>query len=343
MRRGLLAWSKDEVPPAVLDARVARCQTAMANAGMDALVLYTSFPRPAAVSFLTHFVPYWNQGVLVLLRDDPPTLFVSLSKRVGGWIEETAHIEEVICTPRLGATIAGFVNERLEAPKTIGVLELLRLPEGIASPLADGLAPAELTDASALFAAARHPADEAELALTAHAEAMARDAFAGVEATSRSAPLISALDGALRLRGAEEVLIAIAPDLDRDARFIRPEADIALGERTAVQLSLAYKGHWIRVTHTLDRDGIDAESHAALRRSLDGTTLAESLKSAVPRALLRSWSAEVNRGSNPLSVAADERNPDAALPEGSVVSVTASYDGPNGTLLLGVPVVVPSP
>ncbi len=343
MRRGLLAWSRDEVPPAILDARVARCQATMAKEGMDALILYTSFPRPAAVSFLTHFVPYWNQGVLVVLRDGRPTLFVSLSKRVGGWIEETAHIEEVICTPRLGATIAGFVNERRETPKTIGVLELSRLPGGIATPMADGLAPARLTDASALFAAARHPADEAELALTAHAEAMAQDSFAGIGTTDTSAPLVSALDGALRLRGAEEVLIAVAPDLDRDARFIRPEADIAFGERAAVQLSLAYKGHWIRVTHTLGRDGIDAESHAALRRSLDGTTLAESLKSAVPGARLRSWSAEVNRGSNPLSVAADERNPDAVLPGGSVVSVTASYDGPNGALLLGAPFIVPSP
>ena len=130
--------------------------------------------------------------------------------------------------------------------------------------MADGLAPARLTDASALFAAFRHPADEAELALTAHAEAMAKAAFAGIETTDTSAPLVSALDGALRLQGAEEVLIAIAPDLDRDARFIRPEADIAFGERAAVQLSLAYKGHWIRVTHTLDRDGIDAESPRSL-------------------------------------------------------------------------------
>ena len=342
MRRGLLAWSRDEVPPAVLDARVARCRAAMATEGVDALVLYTSFPRPASVSFLTHFVPYWNQGVLVVLPDGVPTLFVGLSKRVGGWIEETAHIAEAVCTPRLGATIAGFLKDRLAAPKTIGVAELARLPGGIAAPLARGVAPARLTDATALFAAARHPADEAELALAAHAEAMAEDAFAGIARTDSSAPLVSALDGALRLRGAEEVLIAIAPDLDRDARLIRPEADIAFGERAAVRLSLAYKGHWIRVAHTLDRGGIDAESHAALRRSLGGTSVAGSLKGAVAGARLRSWSAEVNRGSNPLSVAADERNPDAALPAGSVVSVTARYDGPGGASILGAPFIVPS-
>ena len=343
MRRGLLAWSRDEVPPAVLDARIARCQTAMAEEGMDALVLYTSFPRPAAVSFLTHFVPYWNQGALVVLPDSAPTLFVSLSKRVGGWIEETAYIAEVICTPRLGATIAGFLKERLGAPQAIGALELSRLPGGIAAPLAEGIAPAVLTDASALFAAVRHPADEAELALSSHADGMAQRAFAGIEANGTSAPLVSSLDGTLRLHGAEEVLISIAPDLDRDIGLVRPETDIALGDRAAVQLSLAYKTHWIRVTHTLTRTGIDAESHASLRRALDpvpsAAGLREALEGAVQDARLRSWSAEANRGSNPLTPVASETNPRAVLPPGSVVSVTASYDGPNGPLVLGTPFV----
>lgn len=343
MRRGLLAWSRDEVPTAVFDARIARCQAAMTGQGMDALVLYTSFPRPAAVSFLTHFVPYWNQGALVVLPDGAPTLFVSLSKRVGGWIEETAYIAEVICTPRPGATIAGFLKERLRAPKKIGVLELSRLPGGIAAPFAEGITPAVVTDASTLFAAVRHPADEAELALSAHADEMAERAFAGIGANGTSAPLISSLDGTLRLRGAEEVLISIAPDLDRDIGLVRADADIALGDRAAVQLSLAYKTHWIRVTHTLARDGIDTESHGAFRRALDGVRsaagLREALEGAVPDARLRSWSAEANRGSNPLTLIAGETNPRAAPPLGSVVSVTASYDGPDGPLLLGAPFV----
>ena len=347
MRRGLLAWSRDEVPPAVLDSRIARCQTLLAGEGMDALVLYTSFPRPAAVSFLTHFVPYWNQGVLIVLPTGAPTLFVSLSKRVGGWIEETSHVARVICTPRLGATMADFLKESLEAPEAIGVLELSRLPGGIAAPLADGIRPARLTDASALFAAARHPADEVELAISAHAERMAHDAFAAIDAGATSAPLVSALDGTLRLRGAEEVLLSIAPDLQSDIRLFRPEADTAFGDRAAIQLSLAYKAHWLRVTHTLTRDGIDAASHAALRQALDGVDsaagLGEALDGAIPGARLRSWSAEVNRGSNPLTLAADHRDRRDPLPRGSVVSVTAAYDGPDGPLLLGAPLVVRAP
>ena len=58
MRRGLLAWSEAEVPKPALDDRLARLQSAMAEARLDALVLYTNLTRPAAVSYFTHFIPY---------------------------------------------------------------------------------------------------------------------------------------------------------------------------------------------------------------------------------------------------------------------------------------------
>ena len=85
MRRGLIAWSEDEVPRAALETRVARLQAAMADADLGAVLLYTSFPRPSGVSWLTHFVPYWSQGTLAVFRDGPPLLIVSLSKRVACW------------------------------------------------------------------------------------------------------------------------------------------------------------------------------------------------------------------------------------------------------------------
>lgn len=54
MRRGLIAWSKAELPQAVLEARVERARAAMAEAGLDALLLYTNNTRTAAVSWRRH-------------------------------------------------------------------------------------------------------------------------------------------------------------------------------------------------------------------------------------------------------------------------------------------------
>jgi len=338
MRRGLLAWSEAEVPRATLDARVARCQAALPVHGLEALLLYTNFPRPAAVSFLTHFVPYWSQGALLVLPNAAPVLFVSLSKRVGGWIEETSHIAQVICTPRLGDTIGDYLIERVGAPTALGVLELARLPAGIAVPLSAAFGDDALIDAGDLFRAIRYPADDAEIAVSAHAGEITRHGFDAIGTPGSSAKLIAAIDGTARSMGAEEVLVLIAPDLDADTRLVRFECDQVLGNRCAVQVSVAYKGHWIRQTRTLadDTTGLNRFGEH-LQREWDAVPLDAALGRVVPEAKLRAWSVEVNSGSNPLTAVRD------GVPAGSVASVTAIYDGPDGPLILGAQVITPNP
>jgi hypothetical protein len=251
MRRGLLAWDRAEVPEAVLDSRVEKCRIAMRDAGLDALLVYNNFPRPAAVSWLTHFVPYWSQGVLLVPKSGPPEYFVSLSKRVAGWVGETSHMGEVVSTPRLGADLA----RRLDGSRRIGVVELDRLPGGIARPLLDGIPGARLEDSTALFRTVRHPADETELALTRKAAALARTCLDNAMAGGgyrRSGALTAAIEGPARLAGAEEVLVELAPDLADNASLRRIDGDLALGGRYGVRLSLAYKGHWVRLGRTHD-------------------------------------------------------------------------------------------
>ncbi len=337
MRRGLLAWSEEEVPRAVLDARLRRCQAALADAGMDALLLYTNFPRPAAVSFLTHFVPYWSQGVAVVLPDQAPVLFVSLSKRVGGWIEETSCVSQVICTPRLGADIAGFLAGRAGKRSKLGVLELSRFPGGIAAPLGA----AALVDAAELFRSVRHPADDAEIALSGTACDIARRGFEAIGTPRSTGPLVAAIEGTARAMGAEEVQVLVAPDLAEDTRLIRPERDLALGRRFAVQVSIAYKGHWIRLTGTVPRGAPEEDDEGGLAGAFTRTWRADgfaaALQQAVPGAAVRSWRAEANLGSYPLTAIADAD----AIPPGSVVSVTALYDGPEGPVLAGGPALAP--
>jgi len=60
MRRGLIARSRVELPDAVFDARLVRLRAAMG--GLDALLVYTNNTRPAAVSWLVGFIPYWSES-----------------------------------------------------------------------------------------------------------------------------------------------------------------------------------------------------------------------------------------------------------------------------------------
>ncbi len=245
MRRGLIARSAVELPDAVLETRLHRVRAAMQTAGLDALVIYTNITRTAGVSWLTGFVPYWSEAVLVVPRDGATYLVAALSFRVKTWIERTSRIGDVLHTPRIGLKAARQIAAAQPAA-IVGIVDFDGLPVGIADDIREGGPNLTLRDASAPFAALRAKADPAEISLGARAAAIAHRALAAAEGDNLGAG-IAAVEAEARRLGAEEIYIAAAPDLARDARFVRVEGEIAAGKNFALRATLAYKGAWIRL------------------------------------------------------------------------------------------------
>jgi len=285
--------------------------------------VYTNIARSAAASWLTGFVPYWSEGVLVLPQAGRPVLFVALSKRVQGWIEHTSSVEAVTCTPSFAREAAKFVAAVNPAAR-IGVLELDTLPTGTAASLtAEGV---ELVDATALYERLRAAADPAEIALTVRAAELARDA-AGVlgPGTDNVAAAIAAVDGAARRAGAEDVFVAVAVDLAHGAAFTRtPSVDATFGAQFAVRVTLAYKGHWVRYVRTVARSAAGGaalkaagERFAAAVAQLPDTTALEAAEE---------WLVEGTIRSEPLEAFAGSALARPALTlDGKLVSVTAVF------------------
>jgi len=351
VRRGLISWSRDEVPPSVLEGRVARLQEQMRNADLGAMLIYTSFARPSAVAWLTHFVPYWNEALLVVFPIGAPVLLAAFSKRVHDWIRSVSHVGEVRSAPDLGRAAAAFLKERPPQPSRVGVLELDALPWSVAEPLVKSEYGRGLVDATGLFAAIRQPADEVEIRLARRAATIAVQAFKTIpREAKRASELLSVLERSARLDGAEEVLPRLAPDLRANATLRRLEGDALLGERYAVELSVAYKATWVRVARCLS----NGPAPQSWRRAaawfsqaagcLNETTLALGLApaSGPPPGKLDAWTLEACLGSPPLSVAAcDEAPARPALPAGSLTTLSLRLgleDGPwlgSGTLIVG--------
>jgi len=154
MRRGLISRSKTELPDAVLDARLARVRAAMDAAGLDALLLYTNNTRAAGVSWLTGFVPYWSEALLVVPRDQEPVLVAALSYRVKSWIERTSRLVEVIHGPRIGFEAASMIAAR-KADAAVGITDLDGLAVGIVEDFRRSGPRLSLSDGTALFAPLR--------------------------------------------------------------------------------------------------------------------------------------------------------------------------------------------
>lgn len=338
MRRGLMKWDPAELPQEILAARAQRMQAAMAAAGFDALVVYTNNVRPAAVTYLTAFTPYWSDAILLLPSRGPSIFATSLSKRVVNWIRSTNPVSDIITTPRPGAV----VGEHLAADRNVrrvGVLEFDMLPFGIFDDLARAAPGVEFADATAEFASVRQFLDAAEIGLIEKADALARQALAPPASGRTAGEYLGLVEATLRDEGAEEVYLAVVADMHADSSFVRNPGASALGNCVAVSASVALKGCWVRRTRSFAGDAVTQRLFDRAQAWWDGDgvrlqaaqPIGRQVCAAVarlPGARLLSWSAHGSRGSYPLQAIASA-SADAPAPANSLVvlSVTLEIDG----------------
>jgi len=333
-----MLWREQELSEKDVRARQQRLEAAMKTAGLDAFVVYTNHVRSAGVTYLTGFTPYWSDALLLVIPGKSPLFSTALSKRVGNWIRTVNPTSEVAHSPKPGR----LVGERLAAAgcRRVGVLELDRLPTGLAEEIMSA-ADVEFVDGSAVFAGVRVEADRAELDLVHRADALAREALQAVDPNQeRAGEAVSLLERVAREAGAEECYVAMAPDLERDARPGRLGGAV-LGRSFAVRLSLAYNGVWIRRTQTFSRD-------AALREQVE--KLGESFALMAPDLNLgapigpqlakfgdvSSWRLEAPNGTLPLDeVASEKQDAGVRVPYG-ILSTAVLLSGT--TVLVGGPV-----
>jgi hypothetical protein len=205
---------------------------------------------------------------------------------------------------------------------------------------------------SGLFASIRQPADEAEIRLARRAAKIAAQALVAIPAgVQRASEVVSALEASARLDGAEEVLSLLAPDLCADATLRRFEGDAPLGERYGVELSVAYKATWVRLAGCFSRNGLPQSwrraagwfAQAASRLNEANFSLEPLAPGAPPPGKLTAWTLETCLGSSPLCVAAGGGKPArAALPAGSLASLSLQLDLDDGPWLCGEPLLVGS-
>lgn len=340
MRRGLMAWNTDEVPASALTERLTRLRAAMRAEKLDALVIYTNFPRPSAVTWVTAFTPYWADALLYVPREGEPLFATALSKRVAKWINSVKPVGELVNTMRPGKT----VGERIAADvtiKRIGILEMDALPNGLYEDITEAAPQAELVEGGKAFAQARRAVDDAERGLLAKADAIAANALAQVDPqTMRDAgAAVGAVEKAARLAGAEEAYVHIAPDLAANASLVRLSGAAPLGGRFALRISVAYKGIWVRRVRTFSTDAADTAADAWLTQTLAALKPGVPLSAQVARPELQSVLAESAVGSYPLEAIGS----DAAPAEGSLVVLTARLALPSGPWIGAAPAIVGAP
>jgi hypothetical protein len=333
MRRGLMGWSEAELPQAVLQQRLARLQTSLKTEGLGGVVLYTNIARPAAVSFLTGFTPYWSEGLLFVPAAGEPVLAIALSKRVSQWVRAVMPVGAIEHAPQPADAIARRVTQA--GIGRLGVVELDMLPGAQADRLTGSGNAVSLVDASAMFRSVRLGVDGAEIALLHRADGLSRHCLEAFDRSDDARGMVADIEARARLAGAEEVFVGVAPDLGRAGAFLRSDRLGAVGGHFAIRLSLALRGSWTRKTVTLSRiSGAQARlaaADAAFEHALASDSAAAAVKALEDSfpGKITAWTVEACVGSYPLEVVAcsgDGRAFSGILPI-SVVSVQAEVNG----------------
>jgi len=248
-----MAWSHDEVPPALLERRMEALVAGLRERRLHCLLVYTDLTRPATVSALTHFIPYWSNGVLVVTPAAGATLVATMSRRVADWIQSTSRLDRLVNTLDLGEGVSDTLPAPASSALRVGVAELAGLPAGVVASIRRRRPEALFEEAGEILEAALARGGATPEAVVQRTVAIARAALvAGVEqaGTGDAAAVLSAAEGAARLAGAEEVALALAPDARSDPRLRRIEGPVALGPEFSLQVTLAYKGCWLRLGRT---------------------------------------------------------------------------------------------
>jgi Creatinase/Prolidase N-terminal domain len=349
VRRGLMKWDPQQLPLDALERRIGRLRAQMANAGFDGFVIYTNNVRPSAVHYLTGFTPYWSEGLLLVSKTGGLVFATALSNRVAEWIRSTNRVSEVISTPRPGILIAERLGKQAQR---IGILELDSMPSELFDDLTATAANIAWLNGATQFAAARNELDAVERALLLQADALAI-AGLGEAATADqtdAGTLAGAIEKHIRLAGAEEVYIALAPDLAADRRMNRISRSASLADRFAVRASVAYKGSWIRRTRTYSRNQSIIGADAWLEDLIDGMQVGQSLAeqistrvAALRGARLESWMAESSIGGYPLSPIASSRGPKRDVPAGRFFVLTIALSLEQGPWLGAAPFIAGEP
>jgi hypothetical protein len=244
MKRGLVSWDKNELPPEELATRLAAVHAVARNKGVDAVVLYSDVWRSNDARYLSNYMPYWNRAFIVTPRDEKPILLCALSPRVYPWIKTVTVHETIIASPSPPVTLFKLCAER--GWKRIAIVDLEGLPADLHAELISGKV--ELVDIPR--SDIRTAPTEVEVCMHARAARMAREVLESELPTSKAQTdheLTGRLERRLRWAGAEDVVVLVSDGQGPPV----PACGAAVGPHSSVVVAIEFNGHWAKVTRNV--------------------------------------------------------------------------------------------
>ena len=266
MKRGLITWDREELPPDVFRERLGRVRECAKEASVAAVVVYCDVWRSNDARFLSNFMPYFNRSLLVVPVEGEPILICGLSPRVYPWIRSVTIVDDIRPGKKPANRLVEIASEK--SWTRIAVANYRELPHEMYRELDRSVL--EVVDI-----AIPPSVDANDIDMRKKALAITRPIVNSLEhhAGEKDVHIVARLERALRGAGMEDLVLWLATA----GRSPRPAYGAHVTDRFSVIVGAEYRGHWI----ALSRSSPGASRQGSFESIPDGA-LAHDLTGAHP-------------------------------------------------------------
>ncbi|MGE5819649.1 MAG: M24 family metallopeptidase [Deltaproteobacteria bacterium] len=258
LKRGCSTWDKQQMPQAEFESRLDAVRRAMAQQGLDALVIYGDNYAFADLCYLTNYFPKVRGGIGVVPREGPISLLLNIGSRDVPFAKSLTWVEDVRASNQVGRDGAALLKEKGFHKAKVGLVDSgqgFPLPQ--LEEMKSALSEIQWTASHATFLPMRLKKSARELAaLRAAGRALGEicEGAGGMIKTGRKEyQVIADIDRLARDKGVEDIRIMAGGD-----RLQPPDSrNLArVGNHWTVYLAIQHERYWVEAgqTHILAAD-----------------------------------------------------------------------------------------
>jgi len=254
--------TKIMIPKSEFKERIARIQCAMAEQGLDAMLVYGDEYRKENLRYVCNFWPIFERAVCVIPKSGDPLLAgapegENYAREMSVW-EEYVNVKEFACVsvpeeidyPLAKFTkLADVIGGALKGGRKLGIVGWFDIPAPIFERIKAAASGAELVDASSIIFKLRIVKSDAEVACLAEAGRQACEGYRklleyAVDGNPETMAA-GAAEGAARMAGAEDINFTVFGSGKRTDTVIGRATNKIMrnGEMLMCAMAVQYQGY----------------------------------------------------------------------------------------------------
>lgn len=286
LKRGLFTWNQMTIPISALETRLRAVQTAIADCGHAAWLIYGDAQHFGNVAYISNFVPRTRGAAVLVPQTGAPSLLVSSGPRDIPWAKNQTWIEDVRPYTYLPRAIAQLLTERHLQTAKVGFAGIEEsLPINDWEEIHRVLPNIKWENVSDYLAAMRAAKDTAEIHIMHQAASVVEKglnaATKALQPGASERQALAAVDQVIRSSGAEDArfLIASGP---RASLSLRPPDDRVLqhGDVILLHIAVEFQRYWAEAAKTYVLGAADTQ----VRELVDLASATVTAMAAVARA-----------------------------------------------------------